>query len=61
MAKSIGINDETMLTIKLTTKRLKKHDLKSVKHLAIFGESKVSVTARKIQETSFIIPLSRNI
>jgi len=48
LAKSVSINDETMLTIKLTTKRLEEHDFKSVEHLAIFRESKMGVPTGKI-------------
>jgi len=48
LAKSVRVNDETMLTIKLTTKRLEEHDLKSVEHFAIFRQSKMSIAAGKI-------------
>jgi len=46
LTKSFGINDEAMLTIKLTTKRLEKHDLKGVKHLAILCQCEMSIATR---------------
>ena len=61
LTKAVGIDDETMLTIKLATKRLKKHDLKSIEHLAILGKSKMSVPAAQVQKTAFVCPLGRDI
>lgn len=61
LTEPVSIHYKSMLALKLATKDLKKDHLKSVKHLAIFSKSIVSVSARKVQKTAFVIPFSRDI
>jgi hypothetical protein len=48
LSESLGIDDETVLSIKLSTKDLKKDCFKGVKHLTVLGEPEMCIAAAEV-------------
>ena len=61
LTKSLRVDDESVLAIKVPAHDLKKQDLECIEKLAILGQGKTGIFAMEIEDTALIGPLRRHL
>src|SRR6185436_9854777 len=61
LTKSVGIDDEAMLSIKVASHRLKQNYLERVQQLTVLRKREMRIVAAEIQQAALIRPLGRDL
>jgi hypothetical protein len=56
LTKTVGVDDEAVLSIQAASQRLEKYHFKRVEELTVLSEREMSVFAFQIQYTTFVRP-----
>lgn len=57
LAKAVGVDDESVLTIQAPTHDLKQQHFECVKQLAILGQGKVRIVTTQVEQASLVGPM----